>query len=177
VNGQGGERDAPRKNTGLSPRQMYLLDAACVPLRNEFPGGGPYLVGSAMEGDRSAGTRDVDVRHIMGDEEYAAMVSVLGIEGVRFLGIAVGQYLASLTGLPIDFQFQQQTAANEKHGRGKQYHDHTEPVIGCRCAERYPVKHRSRNPLGVRSMANFVGDAECVLPPTESPTATTEAER
>lgn len=125
------------KTTGLSPRQMFLLDAACAPLRHDFPGFGPYLVGSATTGERSAGTRDVDVRHIMRDEEYAALVEAIGIEGVRFLGIAIGQYLASITGLPIDFQFQQQAAAND--GR--------HPTTG-------------RNPLGVRSMGNFVGDGE-----------------
>lgn len=124
-------------STGLSPRQMFLLDAACAPLRHDFPGFGPYLVGSAMTGERSAGTRDVDVRHILRDEEYAALVEAVGIEGIRFLGIAMGQYLTSLTGLPIDFQFQQQTAANDG---------------------RHPATHR--NPLGVRSMGNFVGDGE-----------------
>ena len=128
-------------STGLSPRQMFLLDAACQPLWHDFPGFGPYLVGSAVTGEKSAGTRDVDVRHIMRDKDHARLVKAVGIEGVRFLGIAVGQYLASLTGLPIDFQFQQQTAANEAHaGR--------------------------RNPLGVRSMGNFVGDGE----PTPSAT-------
>lgn len=133
------------KTTGLSPRQMHLLDSACVPLRREFPGFGPYLVGSAMTGERSAGTRDVDVRHIMGDDEYAALVAAVGITGVRFLGIAVGEYLASITGLPIDFQFQQQAAAND--GR--------HPSTG-------------RNPLGVRSMGNFIGDGEPVTRPGET---------
>jgi hypothetical protein len=145
---------------------MFLLDAGCLPLRHNFPGFGPYLVGSAVTGERSAGTRDVDVRHIMRDEEYAAFVEAVGIEGVRFLGIAVGQYLASLTGLPIDFQFQQQTAANEVHGAipEKVRHTHDEPIIGCRCAEYpanvTPAQPRSRNPLGVRSMGNFIGDGE-----------------
>lgn len=124
----------------LSPRQMFLLDNACWPLRSAFPGFGPYLVGTAMtpRGDRAP--RDVDVRHIMRDEEYDALVTGVGIEGVRFLGIAIGQYLASLTGLPIDFQFQQSTAANENHPDG------------------------FRNPLGVRGMGHLVGDAEPSLP-------------
>jgi hypothetical protein len=131
-------------STGLSPRQMFLLDSACQPLRHDFPGFGPYLVGSAMTGEKSAGTRDVDVRHMMRDKDYARLVKAIGVEGIRFLGIAVGQYLASLTGLPIDFQFQQQTAANEAHA-------------GLR-----------RNPLGVRSMGNFVGDGEPVPEKTPS---------
>lgn len=160
------------RTTGLSPRQMFLLDAACVPLRNEFPGYGPYLVGSAMTGERSAGTRDVDVRHIMADEDYAALRDAVGVEGVRFLGIAVGQYLASVTGLPIDFQFQQATAANagEHAVREKVRHSHTEPLIGCRCAENpgnvIPAHQKPRNPLGVRGMGHFVGDGEPSTPPT-----------
>lgn len=52
-----------------------------------------------------------------------------------FLLYVIGQYLASVTGLPIDFQFQQMTAANEKHAK-------------------------PRNPLGTRSMWNYQGDAE-----------------
>lgn len=154
------------KTTGLSPRQMFLLDAACVPLRTEFPGFGPYLVGSAMTGEKSAGTRDVDVRHIMADDDYEAFVQAVGITGVRFLGIAIGQYLASVSGLPIDFQFQQQTAANSGEHAVKETvrHTHTEPVIGCRCAENpanvVKAHQKPRNPLGVRSMGNFLGDGE-----------------
>lgn len=117
---------------------MFLLDAACAPLRCEFPGYGPYLVGTAavLRDESIRAPRDVDVRHIMADEEYATFAAAVGVEGVRFLGIAIGQYLASLSGLPIDFQFQQFTAANSIH-----------PAT-------------PRIPLGVRSMANFVGDAE-----------------
>lgn len=126
--------------SALSPRQMFLLDNACHPLRHDFPGFGPYLVGSAVTGERSAGARDVDVRHIMRDEEYAALRASVGIEGIRFLGLAIGQYLASVTGLQIDFQFQQMTAAND--GR--------HPTTG-------------RNPLGVRGMGHYAGDGE----PTE----------
>ena len=127
-----------RSASSLSPREMFLLDSACYPLRTVLPGFGPYLVGSATTGEKSAGTRDVDVRHIMRDEEYAELLAgVGGIDGVRFLGIAIGQYLSSITGLPIDFQFQQMNAAND--GR--------HPTIG-------------RNPLGVRGMGHMVGDGE-----------------
>jgi hypothetical protein len=122
--------------TSLSPRQMFLLDNACWPLRHEFPGFGPYLVGSSMTGEKSNGTRDVDVRHIMHDEEYAEFVQAIGQHGIRFLGLAVGQYLASVTGLPIDFQFQHQSAAQDEH------------------------RDKPRNPLGIRGMHNFLGDGE-----------------
>jgi hypothetical protein len=84
----------------------------------------------------------VDVRHIMADDDYAAMVDGIGIEAVRFLGLAIGQYLASLSGLPVDFQFQQQTAANRDH------------------ADAGP-----RNPLGVRGMGHYAGDGEGEIAP------------
>jgi len=51
------------------------------------------------------------------------------------MGLTTGQYIASLTGMPIDFQVQRRTEANEKH----------------------PGK--MRNPIGLRSMVNFRGDA------------------
>lgn len=117
----------------LSPRQMFLLDLACAPLHEAF-GATPYLVGTAMEprGDRAP--RDVDVRLIMSDQRHKRLAKAIGTDGIAFLGLAIGQYLASITGLPIDFQIQQQTAANEHHdGR--------------------------RNPLGSRSLASFPGDA------------------
>lgn len=133
------------RTASLSPREMYLLDNACWPLRTAFPGFGPYLVGSAVTGKKSAGQRDVDVRQIMRDDEYARMLSALGIEAVRFLGLAIGQYLASLTGLPIDFQFQQMSTANTDH------------------ADAGP-----RNPLGVRGMGHYVGDGEPTGAPCET---------
>ncbi len=127
--------------TGLSPRQMHRLDLACAPLREVFvEGKGPftdlYLVGSAVKGDNSAGRRDVDVRLMLDAPEYAALVNTIGIEAVRFLGIAIGDHLAAMSGLPVDFQIQQTQEANEKHGGGY------------------------RNPLGCRSMGNFIGDGE-----------------
>lgn len=118
-------------STGLSPRQMYLLDMACSAIHEAFVSGegplsGLYLVGSAVKGDNSAGRRDVDVRLMLDAPEYAARV---------FLGIAIGDHLATVTELPIDFQIQQTQAANEKHGA-------------------------YRNPLGCRSLGHFIGDGE-----------------
>lgn len=136
-----------RRATGLSPRQMFVLDNACWPIRRAFVRGNPltglYLVGSAVKGDNSAGQRDVDVRLVLADDEYAALVEAVGIEAVRFLGLAIGQYLASVTGLPIDFQFQQTSTANEKHGGGW------------------------RNPIGTRDLDRYEGDAEYRIPPVQ----------
>ena len=79
--------------------------------------------------------RDVDVRLMLDDEDYDALVDATSADAVTFLGLAIGQYLASRTGLPIDFQIQRNTEANERH-------------------------HGVRNPLGhTRQLANYRGDA------------------
>ena len=144
--------------SSLSPRQMFLLDLACKPISEAF-GESPYLVGTAQAARSEGKTpRDVDVRLILDDKAHKRLTKAVGSEGVAFLGLAIGQYLASLTDLPIDFQIQQRTAANARHGRTVR-HDHTEPVVGCRCEERYGHEARQRNPLGGRTLASFEGDA------------------
>lgn len=144
--------------TSLSPRQMFLLDLACKPICEAF-GEPPYLVGSA-QAPRSDGEhpRDVDVRLILDDDTYSGLYGPLGQQGIAFLGLAIGQYLASLTDLPIDFQIQQRTAANEHHGMTVR-HDHTDPVVGCRCEEKRGHQVRPRNPLGGRRLGEFAGDS------------------
>lgn len=75
----------------------------------------PYLVGSAL---KTTKWRDVDVRLILSDEDYliqfgdpnASRPSRKLMLTNLFYSIA-GQ---KLTGLPIDFQVQQQTDANKK---------------------------------------------------------------
>lgn len=119
--------------SALSPRQMFLLDEACRPIAEAFDEA-PYLVGTAVS--RRA-YRDVDVRLILDDETYARLVEVVDTPLREFLGLAIGEYLAARTGLPIDFQIQQQTAANEAHPW-------------------------SRNPLGMRTLHNYAGDAPAV---------------
>ena len=111
---------------------MFLLDHACQPLREAFPSYGPYLVGTASE---RGPYRDVDVRLIMEDAEYHKLAEAVGMPAIWFLGLGLGQYLASLTGLPIDFQFQRATEANKAHG------------------------DKMRNPLGLRGLINYQGDA------------------
>ncbi len=119
--------------SAFSPRQMFLLDEACKPIHAAF-GAGLYLVGTAAALDRTD-YRDVDVRLMLDDEDYDALVDATSADAVTFLGLAIGQYLASRTGLPIDFQIQRNTEANERH-------------------------HGVRNPLGhTRQLANYRGDA------------------
>jgi hypothetical protein len=122
--------------SALSPRQMFLLDLACQPLSEAFDSDGhAYLVGTAMQPRDGKPPRDIDVRFIMGDKKHDQLRKAIGYDGIAFLGLAIGQYLASLTGLPIDFQIQRQTEANHHHPGGM------------------------RNPLGHRNLANFKGDS------------------
>lgn len=121
--------------SALSPRQMFLLDEACKPIAEGFDSN-PYLVGTA--GERGA-YRDVDVRLILDDEKYALLHSVSGIDLIALLGLVIGNHLAGATGLPVDFQIQQQSAANAQH------------------------PDKSRNPLGLRSLQNYRGDTNPIL--------------
>lgn len=116
--------------SAFSPRQMFLLDQACKPISEAFDGH-VYLVGTATERGEY---RDVDVRVILDDKTYDRLVKAIGQHAVYFLGLAIGQYLASLTSMPIDFQLQRMTEANDRH-----------PGM--------------RNPLGRRTLASFRGDA------------------
>lgn len=120
--------------SALSPRQMYLLDSACHPLMEVF-GWSTYLVGTAMQPRDGKPPRDIDVRTIVDDKQHDKLRKAIGVKGIAFLGIAIGQYLASLTGLPIDYQIQRQTEANALHDG-------------------------TRNPLGHRNLDNYKGDAQ-----------------
>ena|SRR5437899_7566160 len=82
----------------------------------------PYLVGSALE--KKTGWRDVDVRVILGDEEYVAWG--LGDptrphDNAKWtsLCLAYSELGRKMTGLPIDFQIQQRTYANDKFKRSR----------------------------------------------------------
>ena len=106
----------------LTTGQFAMLNDACIPITEAF-GSPPYLVGSATE---HAEYRDVDLRLILADEEFdhwfGGRVMLWSL-----VCLTIGHYLASITGLPIDFQVQRMTEANENH----------------------PTTHR--NPMGVRS--------------------------
>jgi hypothetical protein len=80
-------------------------------------GGPPYLVGSALTGQKGK-WRDVDVRVILSDEEYAAWGfgdPLYERQNAKWivLCLAFSALGKQMTGLPIDFQIQQQTHANE----------------------------------------------------------------
>lgn len=119
----------------LSPPMLFRLDHACKPIAEAF-GHEPYLVGSVQQ--RTAGAlSDVDIRLILPDDEYDALFAgALNCAQLRtVLDLAMGAFLRELTGLPIDFQIQRMTQANERHKGGQ------------------------RNPLGGRTLAAWIGDA------------------
>ncbi len=118
----------------LSPPRLHALDAACRPIAEAFGRGvGPYLVGSVQE--RTAGpSSDVDVRLILPDKKYDRLFGKQSPEFRTLLDLAVSGWLAAQTGLPIDFQIQRMTEANERHAK-------------------------PRNPLGRRKLTAWIGDA------------------
>lgn len=102
----------------LTTTQFFALDhavkivveayrAACKPVSTVM---GTYLVGSCLE---RANFRDVDVRMILSDEAFAQLFPTPKI--VRLSSIAISEWLSARTGVPVDFQFQQMTDANEKY--------------------------------------------------------------
>jgi hypothetical protein len=120
----------------LSPPVLHRLDLACHHIARVFKdiGYGPYLVGSVQE--RAAGPgSDVDVRLILIDEHYDALMAGTPPGFATLLDFAISAYLRELTALPVDFQVQRMTEANANHTGG------------------------SRNPLGGRHLTNWVGDA------------------
>lgn len=93
--------------------------------------GACYIVGSSLE---RADWRDVDVRLMLTDEAFAREFPRahpgLWEQDSRWLVLTAGisAYLSAATGLPIDFQIQPQTRANERH-KGRRN------AIGIRYAE------------------------------------------
>jgi len=108
----------PRKKANyVGAPAIFALELACHDICQAFNGYGCYLVGSAIE---RSDWRDVDVRFIMGDADFAALFPDAG-EHWEFdprwllLTVSISERLSKVTGLPIDFQFQPQAHANEKH--------------------------------------------------------------
>lgn len=118
-----------RSASYLSPHQMFLLDLACKPILEAFESP-PYLVGSVAE---RHDFRDVDVRLILEDAQYDRLVPTPQVR--TMLSLAFTAYLQQATGLPIDFGIQRQTQANEAH------------------------PNKPRNPLGLRTLTDWTGDA------------------
>lgn len=97
----------------LTTAELYNLDAACRIISRAFSGKPPYLVGTAGIGG-AATYRDVDVRLMLDHNEFADVCPTE--ERWELLCVAISAYLRERTGLPVDFQIQRATEANERFG-------------------------------------------------------------
>jgi hypothetical protein len=103
------------KTSGVGQPETFYLNAFGQLVYDAF-GSPPYLVGSATHGKK---WRDVDVRLILADDEW----KLLGFgephnPGAKWVAncMAFSALGKHITGLPIDFQIQQQTDANIRFG-------------------------------------------------------------
>lgn len=121
----------------LTTAQFTILNDACIPVAEAF-GSKPYLVGSSTE---RPDYRDIDLRLILADEEFDHWFQCR-VMLWSLVCLTIGQHLRATTGLPIDFQIQRRTEANEKHPD----------------SPRHPMGMRSRPLAGGGDATNF-GDA------------------
>jgi len=106
-----------KKATYVGSPAIFALELALRDVNAAFGGYGCYLVGSSLE---RPDWRDVDVRLIMDDAEFAKLFPDAGDHwehDARWLlmTVSISERLSKVTGLPIDFQFQPQTHANARH--------------------------------------------------------------
>lgn len=95
----------------LTVAQNFALETACAVLNDA--GCGPYLVGSCME---RPNFRDVDLRCILDDDEFEKRFGGQRVR-LRLLNAALSEWVTARTGLPIDFQFQSRTEADQYKGQ------------------------------------------------------------
>lgn len=116
-----GKPEPRRKASYVGAPAVFKLEQACQQLRDAFGGFGCYLVGSATQ---RADWRDVDVRLILRDEEFADLFPGTTVNGAEFwehdprwlvMTVSISGWLKEQTGLPVDFQFQPQSHANHRH--------------------------------------------------------------
>jgi len=107
----------PKANFIGAP-ECFALELACRDICDAFSGYGCYLVGSALQ---VRDWRDVDVRFIMEDAAFDALfpraTNNCWEQDTRWLllTVSISEHLSKVTGLPVDFQFQRQSHANERH--------------------------------------------------------------
>lgn len=100
----------------LGVPQVYNLNHACEAIFSAF-GNVPYLVGSSLI---KKDYRDVDVRLILDDEEFDILFPGIGSRHDlnakwSLMCASISGWLASRSSLPVDFQIQRQTEANNDY--------------------------------------------------------------
>ena len=114
------EEPKAKKINYVGAPAIFALELACQQINDAFGDYGCYLVGSCLE---RPDWRDVDVRYIMKDEAFEALFPSANINPATWeqdprwllLITSISSWLRSATGLPVDFQIQTQTHANERH--------------------------------------------------------------
>lgn len=94
----------------LSVTEDFNLNMACRIIKEAFAT--PFQVGSSLH---RPNYRDVDVRCILVDSEFDQLTGYSSVR-LKLLNVAMSEWLAARTGLPIDFQFQRMTDANKEFG-------------------------------------------------------------
>lgn len=104
-----------KSNSYIPASAQFALDAASMAINSAYDGYGVFLVGSCLDHNDF---RDVDVRCILADDEFEAMFPKDETQVLRprwqVQCLALSAWLHTLTGLPIDFQFQKISVANER---------------------------------------------------------------
>lgn len=111
-------QSATKTSPGVGmPQQLYLHEFGSKVW--EAFGSPPYLVGSVLT---SKAWRDVDIRLMLADNDYDAMFPDAKTENAQHLS---GKWVAycmawsalgeKMTGLPIDFQIQRTSDANDNY--------------------------------------------------------------
>ena len=110
------EHGAQQRANYIGSPAFFLLNQACRSLADAF-GHCIYLVGSSLH---KRDYRDVDIRCILDDDEYARLFP--GLTGnpslcARWsvLCSSISLWLSQQSGLPVDFQIQKQSEANANH--------------------------------------------------------------
>lgn len=106
------------------PQQMLLNQFGDL-LKDAFATDSVYHVGSSM-GDNKKDWRDVDIRVILTDEEWGKLGLLHPDRNHsdpkwRALSIVFSHYGRHITGLPIDFQLQRITEANNEYSGGRSH--------------------------------------------------------
>lgn len=114
------DKDGVQRVKGLhiGAPACFALEAAMVQVNAAFGVYCSYVVGSALE---RHDWRDVDVRLILDDDAFAREFPGAELHHWEFhakwllLMVAISKHLQHVTGLPVDFQIQPRTHANERH--------------------------------------------------------------
>jgi hypothetical protein len=107
----------------LPAPHAFLLNQACLTVNQALGDFGCYLVGSSLY---RRDYRDVDVRFILEDAEFDRLFPDAKDHPQlnafwSLVCTSVALMLKEQTGLPIDFQIQRQTQANEKFSSGRRH--------------------------------------------------------